>query len=210
MKTELLARFSPVMKAGALDLFTKLLDAVDEFSHDDHHNVLCRFAAQYEDDEDGVLAIAMGRVVPPDVGPSLRKAWERENAQLAAHAPESYQRFLSVCASMVWGTRGDTGQLVLDSGFAGTLHCIGADALGRKTGISFSERLFSPIDIDLSDFYLLHPDTGKLCHQTEGLLFEVIDTVDPIEVYLRELHQEVDSSVTLPRQKWQRSATIAR
>lgn len=120
-----------------------------------------------------------------------QKRLEPLQQTIEQHAPPSLRRLLPACAGMLFGERGDTGQVYLGHGFDGTLHALGDDALSDEAGFGYSKTLCSPIDIDLGDFYLVHPSDGRLVFQTEGTFRHVLGTTDPVEVYLRELHYEL-------------------
>lgn len=183
----LLERFAPVLSAAAGQLFENLLAHVETFSEAGDGDIACQFPG----------GVGSWRILGPlrapgeTSGPSFNR-WRKLDARILTNAPADFARFLKVCRGLEWGTVGDTGQLVLSSGFEGTLDCLGADAVNEATfGISFSPDIFSPIDINMGDFYFRHPLTETLCFQTEGCVMEVVGTTDPVEIYFREMHCEL-------------------
>jgi hypothetical protein len=178
--TTLKARFKPVLSLKARKLLGTLLDHVERFEATDEGDVRCHFpegAGTWT-----LLAPLPSR--PPKV-----------MARIDRHAPPGFSELLRVCGGMIRGEVGNTGQLVLSDGFGGlggTVHALGADAIDPENfGFRYSPDLFSPIDIDSGDFYVLDPGSGRLLFQTEGCVSEVVDTKDCVEVYLREMHHEL-------------------
>lgn len=176
MREQLLARFGPVLSTSALALFRTLVEQVERFE-DGSGGVVCHFP--------GVER----RWVLSRPFLAEREATRRVWDEVVAYAPKALRELLTVCASLEFGEVGDTGQLVLSSGFSGTAHAEGPDIVNEGVfPFTYSKHLCSPIDIDSGDFYLVHPDDGRLLFQTEGNAYEVVDTADPVEIYFRELH----------------------
>lgn len=178
---DLLARMRSALSPAALALFEPILRGT-ELSEDDG-DAVCTFpidpraVADGEHDEvdehnlaDRQLRI-LARARPAD-----------------ALSPATVRALFEVCGGMDMGIQGETGQLVLHDGFRGTLAVVGKDAWNaRRSGLAWTEGLCAPIDINLQAYYVVHPESGRL-YLCDGLFELVRDTVNPVEVYLREVH----------------------
>lgn len=137
--------------------------------------MVATFARDPRDEDDDDLPARQLRILDPGAAASDR-------------SPASVRALFEVCGGLVLGTPGDTGQRVLHDGFSGTLAVVGADAWNeRRSGLPWSDTLCAPIDLDLQGFYVVHPLTGDL-YLCDGAFERVVDTRDPVEVYLREIH----------------------
>lgn len=185
-RAPLLQRFEPALSPAAMKLFATLLEHAEDIE-DRGGDILCTFPegtwlleAPWPDAVEGSAAVQR----------SHRELVQR----VERSAPASLRSLLHVCAGMTWGELGETGQLVLHTGFSGTVHVLGEDAISASADgfdFDYSPALCAPIDIDSGDFYVVHPDTGALLYQTEGCVMRVVDTVDPVEIYLREMRHEL-------------------
>jgi hypothetical protein len=185
-RATLLRRFEPALSPAASRLFATLIEHAETIDEQDGA-VLCALPegtwvleAPWPDAVEGSAAVQRGH----------RELVER----IERCAPASLRALLHVCAGMTWGEPGNTGQLVLHPGFSGTVHALGEDAVSASDDgfdFDYSPTLCAPIDIDSGDFYVVHPDTGELLYQTEGCVMRVVDTLDPVEIYLREMHHEL-------------------
>jgi hypothetical protein len=164
---DVLVRLSPALSPRARTLLEPLVRGAE--ITEEAGDVVLTFPTDPEEDE-----LQQLRLFAPG------ERWSQGPAELRAWS--------EVCGGAEMGERGETGQLALHDGSAGTLGTVGQDAWNRKFPFAFSEALCAPIDLNLQAFYVFHPSTGDLYFRDEGTLQRVRDCRDPVEVYLREVH----------------------
>ncbi len=187
LKIELTHSFKTVLSDAAFQLFEVLVNCAEDIKYFSYGYEVV-FPNPSEDYEDFIFTILNPLKYNENATPPQKVNYNQKIDRIKK-SPESFQKFMAVCNGFEWGTVGDVDQLILHNGYEGTLHVMGQDVFGNT--IEYNENIFAPIDIGLQAFYFIHPETNRLCLHDE-LMQEVKDTDDPIEVYLRELHYELN------------------